>query len=81
MSQAATFLDHTNLDKDFGGDGDESISGDAEGGNGNLRGPGGNAYSGNASSARGGSIFNYGDSVESTGGSSEQRFVAPFSPR
>lgn len=56
---------------DFGGAGDTSISGEAQGGQGDGRGPGGNAYTGNAGPARGGSIYNSGEDVDSTGGSSK----------
>ena len=58
------------LSPDFGGAGDESRSGDATGGDGDGRGPGGNARTGNTGSARGGSIFNEGGSVDSTDGAS-----------
>ncbi len=56
---------------DFGGDANNSISGDAEGGEGQGRGPGGNAYTGNSGMARGGSVFNSAGSVDSTDGASK----------
>ena len=58
---------------DFGGDANDSITGDATGGDGQGRGPGGNAYTGNSGLARGGSVFNSAGSVSSTDGSSKHR--------
>lgn len=52
---------------DIGTTGGNSITGDAEGGRGDGKGPGGNAYTGAAGPTRGGSIGNEGGSVENTG--------------
>ncbi|CDO70265.1 hypothetical protein BN946_scf184942.g65 [Trametes cinnabarina] len=41
-----------------------TFSGDADGGNGNGLGPGGNAYTGSSGPAEGGSIYNYGGTID-----------------
>ncbi|KAI0651587.1 hypothetical protein C8Q79DRAFT_1004867 [Trametes meyenii] len=56
-----------------------TFSGDADGGNGNGLGPGGNAYTGASGPARGGNVVNYGGTIDNaansnvagTGGTSE----------
>ncbi|KAI0702454.1 hypothetical protein BC835DRAFT_1411009 [Cytidiella melzeri] len=58
----------TNDDANFGGDANDSITGEADGGEGEGRGPGGNAYTGNSGPARGGSIYNSAGTVENTDG-------------
>lgn len=53
----------------FGGIGGTTTTGDAEGGNGHGRGPGGNASTGNSGNARGGSVSNDGGDITNTNGS------------
>lgn len=56
---------------DFGDAAGTSTTGDAEGGQGNGRGPGGNAYSGFSGPAQGGSVYNSGGSIGNTAVASE----------
>lgn len=56
---------------DGAGDGGQSFTGTAEGGNGEGRGPGGNAYSGYTGSSRGGDVYNSAGGVTNTATASE----------
>ncbi|CCM01640.1 uncharacterized protein FIBRA_03701 [Fibroporia radiculosa] len=47
-----------------GGAAGDTYSGDADGGNGNGYGPGGNAYTGSTGSAKGGSVYNFGGTID-----------------
>ena len=56
---------------DFGETAGDTFSGDAEGGRGDGKGPGGNAYSGYAGPARGGKAITEAGTIDNTGGTSE----------
>ncbi len=56
---------------DTAGGAGTTFSGDADGGNGNGYGPGGNAYSGSSGSAVGGGIYNYGGTIDDAADSSK----------
>ena len=56
---------------DFGSPAGDSTSGEAEGGNGDGKGPGGNAYSGYTGSSRGGDVYNSAGGVTNTATASE----------
>lgn len=56
---------------DIGDIAGDSTTGDAEGGRGNGKGPGGNAYSGFAGPSRGGNVVNEAGTVDNTGGTSK----------
>lgn len=56
---------------DIGDTAGDSTTGDAEGGQGDGKGPGGNAYSGFAGPSRGGNVLNEGGSIGNTGGTSK----------
>lgn len=62
---------------DFGTSAGESTSGDAEGGRGNGKGPGGNAYSGFAGPTRGGNVVDEGGNIDNTGVTSRY-FLSPY---
>lgn len=61
-----TTVTNTGPDTNFGDAAGTSTTGDAEGGQGNGRGPGGNAYSGFSGPAQGGSVYNEGGSIGNT---------------
>ncbi len=48
-----------------------TFSGDADGGNGDGFGPGGNAYSGASGSASGGGVYDYGGAINNAAASSK----------
>ncbi|KAI0803088.1 hypothetical protein BC629DRAFT_95384 [Irpex lacteus] len=60
-------ITNTGPGTNFGTVGGDSTTGDAEGGRGNGKGPGGNAYSGFAGPTRGGSVASDGGSIANTG--------------
>lgn len=59
------------LSVDVAGDAGTSFSGEAIAGEGNGRGPGGNAYSGYTGSTRGGNVINSAGTIENTAGASK----------
>ncbi len=56
---------------DTAGGAGTTFSGDADGGNGNGYGPGGNAYSGSSGPAVGGYIYNSGGTIDNAADSSK----------
>jgi hypothetical protein len=69
FSPSTSFL--TPSSKDFGNVAGTSNTGNAEGGRGDGKGPGGNAYSGFAGPTRGGNVINEGGSIDNTGETSK----------
>lgn len=56
----------------------DSMSGNAEGGNGGGFGPGGNAYSGAAGPAHGGDVINHGGTITNTDASKRPSYMIAF---
>ncbi|TCD70673.1 hypothetical protein EIP91_002397 [Steccherinum ochraceum] len=68
INDAGPENDITNTDGNVAGDAGTSFSGEAIGGDGEGRGPGGNAYSGYTGSTRGGTVINSAGTIENTAG-------------